>query len=84
MLSMKDAIIERCLEGVAQGDFDLHGVADVKDLFDKLRNYRAQLPVLHPLKKNAVAGRASRGGLEELDPRRPTLPGLRSLRELDL
>ena len=51
MLSMKDAIIERCLEGVAQGDFDLHGVADVKDLFDKLRNYRAQLPVLHPLKK---------------------------------
>ena len=51
MLSMKDAIIERCLEGIAQGDFDLSEVTDVQNLFDKLRNYRAQLPVLHPLKK---------------------------------
>ena len=41
---------ERCCSGpFAHGDFDLHGT--VSNLFDKLRDYRAQLPAGHVLKE---------------------------------
>ena len=50
MLTMRDAIIERCLEGIANGDFDLSDISDLPALFDKFRVYRAQLDAAHPLK----------------------------------
>ena len=63
MLSMKDAILQRALRGVSQGDFDLHAVPDVHNLFDQLRNYRSQLPVGHPLKESILP--------DEISPARP-------------
>ena len=50
MLTMREAIIERCLEGVANGDFDLSVIPDLPALFDQLRAYRARLHAAHPLK----------------------------------
>ena len=51
MLSMKDAILQRALRGVAQGDFDLSRYSDIQNLFNQLRNYRSKLPVGHVLKE---------------------------------
>ena len=50
-MTARDAIMQRTLRGVSQGDFNLIGVPDVTNLFDKLREYRAKLPISHPLKE---------------------------------
>ena len=50
-MTARDAMLQRTLRGVAHGDFDLHGIADVGNFFDKLRDYRAQLPAGHVLKE---------------------------------
>ena len=50
-MTFNDAVMQRVLRGVSQGDFNLIGVPNVSDLFNKLRKYRSKLPKSHPLKK---------------------------------
>ena len=50
MMTMRDAILQRALRGVADGEFDLTKYTDLPILFDQLRAYRAQLDAAHPLK----------------------------------
>ena len=51
MLTVKDALLNCTLRLIAQGDLDLSGTPDVKNLLDQLRAYRAKLDVIHPLKQ---------------------------------
>ena len=50
-MTFNDAVYQRVLRGVAEGDFNLIGIPDVSNLFNQLRKYRAKLPSSHPLKK---------------------------------
>ena len=51
MLTVKDALLNCTLRLIAQGDLDLSGTPDVKNLLDQLRAYRAKLDIIHPLKQ---------------------------------
>ena len=65
-MTAQDAVMQRVLRGISQGDFNLSGVPDVTDLFNQLRNYRSQLPRGHALKECILP--------DEVSPSRPVRP----------
>ena len=60
-MNFEEAVYRRTLRGVSEGDFNLHGVANVQDLFDKLRAYRSKLSLADPLKKCRLPDEGRKG-----------------------
>ena len=61
-MTYEDAIYRRVLLGVSEDNFDLSAVPSVDDLFNKLKQYRSQLPVGDPLKHCRLPDERRKGG----------------------